>query len=88
MTAADFRRIALSLERVEEYSHPRIGGFSRRRQEICFRGLASRGVRKSDADVGAEGEGGGARDFPAEFLTAGERCDTRMFAWRRPTRMY
>src|SRR2546425_5573348 len=40
----------------------RIAGFSCRRQEICFAGLASRGVRKSDAYAGAAGGvcGGGA----------------------------
>jgi hypothetical protein len=32
----------------------RIAGFSCRRQEICFSGLASREVRKSDAYAGAQ----------------------------------
>jgi hypothetical protein len=54
MTTADFRRIALSLEGVEEYSHAglpafRVGG------RKCFAGLASRTVRKSDAYAGAAG---------------------------------
>ena len=52
MAAADFRRIA---------------GFSCRRQEICFAGLTSGGVRESNAYAGAAGGvcGGCARDFPA-----------------------
>jgi hypothetical protein len=63
MTAADFRRIALSLEGVEGYSHAgRIAGLPCRRQEICFADLASWGIRKSDAYAGAAGGvcGGGA----------------------------
>jgi len=73
MTAADFRRIALSLEGVEELPR-RIAGFSCRRQEICFAGLASRGVRKSDAYAGAAGGvcGGGARDFLADSWRLGK----------------
>src|SRR5438132_14041792 len=74
MTAADFRRIALSLEGVEEYSHAglpafRIGGRK-------FASLASQagGVRKSDAYAGGAGGvcGGGARDFPADFWRLGK----------------
>jgi len=42
MTAADFRSIALSLEGGRVLPR-RIAGFSCRRQEICFAGLASRG---------------------------------------------
>src|SRR5207302_1543557 len=51
-----------------------IAGFSRRRQEICFAGLASRGVRKSDAYAGAAGGvcGGGAREYPADSWRLGE----------------
>jgi hypothetical protein len=67
MTPADFRRIALTLDGVEEYSHAglpafRVGGRK-------FASLASQaGVRKSDAYAGAAGGvcGGGARDFPAD----------------------
>jgi len=33
----------------------RVAGFSCRRQEICFAGLASRRLRKSDAYAGAAG---------------------------------
>jgi hypothetical protein len=59
MTAADFRRIA---------------GFSCRRQEICFAGLASRRVRKSDAYAGAARRRlwRGARDFPADSWRVGK----------------
>src|SRR2546428_12780905 len=72
MTAADFRRIALSLEGVEEYSHAglpafRVGGRK-------FASLASQaGVRKSDAYAGGAGGvwGGGARDFLADSWRLG-----------------
>src|SRR5438105_6532541 len=52
----------------------RIAGFSCRRQEICFAGLASREVRKSDAYAGAAGGvcGGGARDFLADSWRLGK----------------
>jgi len=73
MTAADFRRIALSLEGVEEYSHAglpafRVGGRK-------FASLASQaGVRKSDAYAGGAGGvwGGGARDFLADSWRLGK----------------
>ena len=72
MTAADFRRIALRLEGVEEYSHAglpafRVGGRK-------FASLASQaGVRKSDAYAGGAGGvwGGGARDFLADSWRLG-----------------
>src|SRR5207253_7157712 len=52
----------------------RIAGFSCRRPENCFAGLASRGVRKSNAYAGAAGGvcGGGARDFPADSWRLGK----------------
>src|ERR1700674_795501 len=52
----------------------RIAGFSCRRQEICFAGLASRGLRKSDAYAGAAGGvcGGGAGDFLADSWPLGK----------------
>lgn len=54
MTAADFLRIALSLEGVEEYSHARSPAF--RVGGRKFASLASQaGLRKSDAYVGAAG---------------------------------
>ena len=80
MTAADFRRIALSLEGVEEYSHAGLPGFRARRQEICLAGLASRGVWKSDAYAGAAGCvcGGGARDFSANSWGLGKDGHTHI----------
>src|SRR5438046_8029060 len=58
----------------------RIAGFSCRRQEICFAGLASRGVRKSDAYAGAAGSvcGGGTRDFPADSWRLGKMGHTHI----------
>src|SRR5690348_63560 len=52
----------------------RIAGFSCRRQEICFAGLASAGIRKSDAYAGAAGGiyRGCARDFPADSWGLGK----------------
>ena len=68
MTAADFRRIALSLEGVEEYPHAGVADFSCKRQEIFFARLASTGLRESDAYAGAAGGdcGRGARDFSGD----------------------
>src|SRR5207249_10135432 len=68
----------------------RIASFSCRRQEICFAGLATRGVRKSDAYAGAAGGVLWRRRarFSCRFLAAGEKWDTRIFAWRRRARMY
>jgi hypothetical protein len=48
MTAADFRRIALSLEGVEEYSHAGLPAF-REEAGNLLRWPRKRGVRKSDA---------------------------------------
>src|SRR4029077_21134406 len=52
----------------------RIACFSCRRQEIRIAGLASRGIRKSDAYAGAAGGvcGGGAGDFPADSWRLGK----------------
>ena len=64
MTAVGFRRIALSLEGVEEVSHAGVPAFRVRR----FASLASQAEGYGpDAYVGAAGgvRGGGARDFPA-----------------------
>ena len=74
MTAADFRRIALSLEGVEEYSHAGLPAFRVGGRKFCFAGIASRGVRKSDAYAGAAGGvcGGGARDFLADSWRLGK----------------
>jgi len=74
MTAADFRRIALSLEGVEEVSPRGIASLSCRGQEICLPGLASGGLRKPDTYAGAAGglRGRGARDFPAHSGRVGK----------------
>ena len=89
MTAADFRRIALSLEGVEEYSHAglpafRVGGRK-------FASLASEAGGYGNLMLTLEQQGRlwrrGPR-FSCRFLGAGERWDTRIFAWRRRARMY
>jgi hypothetical protein len=68
MTAADFRRIVLSLEGVvEEYSHAGLPALQVGGGKLAW--LAShQAVRKSDACAGAGGSvcGGGARDFLAD----------------------
>src|SRR5581483_5519623 len=62
MTAADFRRIALSLEGVEEW------------QEVRVARVAKRRLRQSDAHTGTAGSvrRGGARDLPADSWRLGE----------------
>src|SRR6202035_304868 len=89
MTAADFRRIALSLEWVEEYSHAGLPAFRVRGRK--FASLASQ----------AEGYGNlmlrwSSRRrlwrkrprFSCRFLAAGEGWGTRIFAWRQRASMY
>jgi hypothetical protein len=51
-----------------------IAGFSCKRQEICFAGLASRGVGNLTLTLGAAGGvcGGGARDFLADSWRLGK----------------
>jgi hypothetical protein len=49
MTAADFRRIALSLEGVDEYSHAGLPAFRAAGRKFASLASQSRGVRKSDA---------------------------------------
>jgi hypothetical protein len=68
----------------------RIAGFSCRRREVCFAGLASRRIRKSDACAGAAGGVWWRRHprFSCRFLAAGERWDTRISAWQQRARMY
>jgi len=68
MTAKDFRRIALSLEGAEEYSHAGLPAFRVGGRKFASPGLASRGLRKSDAYAGRAGGicGGGARNFLAD----------------------
>src|SRR5262249_335990 len=52
----------------------RITGLSCWRQEICFAGVAGRGLRKSAAYAGRAGGvwGGGTRDFPAHSWWLGK----------------
>jgi len=64
----------------------RIAGFSCRRQEICFAGLTSRGY--GNLMLTLEQQAAFVEDAPEIFLPAGERWDTRIFAWRRRARMY
>jgi hypothetical protein len=74
MTAAAFRRIALSLEGVEEYSHAglpafRVGGRK-------FASLASQGAGYGNLMLAPQHTGGvcggGARNFPADFWRLGK----------------
>jgi len=78
MTAADFRRIAPEPGGGGRVLHRRIAGFSYRRQEICFAGLASRRVRNlmlrwSSRPAFVEE----APEIFLRFLAAGERWGTR-----------
>src|SRR6476661_7665588 len=52
----------------------RIAGFSCRRQEVCFAGLAGSRLRKSDAYAGAAGSicRGSARNFSADSWRLGK----------------
>src|SRR6266480_4390511 len=74
MTAADFRRIALSLEGVEEYSHAGLPAFRVGGRKFASLASQAGGVRKSDAYAGAAGGvcGGGAQDFPADSWRLGK----------------
>jgi hypothetical protein len=84
MTPADFRRIALSLEGVEEYSHAglpafRVGGRK-------FASLASQAGGYGNLMLTLEQQAAFVEEAPEIFLPipgAGERWDTRVFAWRR-----
>ena len=88
MTAADFRKIALSLEGVEEYSHAglpafRVGGRK-------FASLASRAGGYGNLMLTLEQQSVFVEETPKIFLPipgGWERWDTRIFAWRR-ARMY
>ena len=89
MTAADFRKIALSLEGVEEYSHAglpafRVGG---RR----FASLASQAEGYGNLALTLEHQAAFVEEAPEIFLPiqAGlEGWDTRIFAWLRRARTY
>ena len=89
MTAADFRRIALSLEGVEEYSHAglpafRVGGGK-------FALLASQAGGYGNLMLTLEQQTAFVEEAPEIFLPipgGWERWDTHIFAWRRRARMY
>jgi hypothetical protein len=89
MTAADFRRIALTLEGVEEYSHAglpafRVGGRK-------FASLVAQASGYGNLMLTLEQQAALWRRRPRfsyRFLAAGEEWDTRIFAWRRQARMY
>jgi hypothetical protein len=74
MKAADFRRIALSLGHVEEYDHAGSPAFRVGGRKFASLGIASGGIRKSDANARAAGGvcRGGARDFPADSWRLGK----------------
>ncbi len=80
MTAADFRRIALSLEGVEEYSHAGLPAFRVGGRKFASLASQAGGVRKSDAYAGAAVGvgGGGARDFPADSWRLGKMGHTHI----------
>jgi hypothetical protein len=89
MTAADFRRIARSLEGVEEYPHAglpafRVGGRK-------FASLASQAEGYGNLMLTLEQQAAFVEEAPrfsCRFQVAGERWDTLIFAWRRRARMY
>src|SRR5258707_1824330 len=74
MTAADFRRIALTLEGVEEYSHAGLPAFRVGGRKFASLASQAGGLRKSDAYAGAAGCvcGGGAGDFLADSWRLGK----------------
>src|SRR5215469_3966247 len=74
MNAADFRRIALSLNGVEEYSHAGLPAFRVGGRKFASLASQSRGLRKSDACTGAAGGicGGGAGDFLGDSWRLGK----------------
>ena len=88
MTAAAFRRIALSLEGVEQYSHAglpafRVGGRK-------FASLASQAGGYGNLMLTLEQQAAFVEETPrfsCRFLAAGEKWDIRIFAWRRRARM-
>src|SRR3981081_2459712 len=90
MTAADFRKIALSLEGVEEYPHAGLPAFRVRGRK--FASLASQAEGYGNLMLTLEPQAPRLwRRHPrvaCRVLAAGERWDTRIFAWRRRARMY
>ena len=89
MTAADFRRIALSMEGVEEYSHAGLPAF--RVAGRKFASLASQADGYGNLMLTLEQQAAFVEEAPEIFLPipgGWERWDTRIFAWRRRARMY
>src|SRR6266702_3418066 len=85
MTAADFRRIALS---VEEYCHAGLPGF--RVGGRKFASLASQAGGYGNLMLALEQQAAFVEErprFSCRFLGVGERWDIRIFTWRR-ARMY
>src|SRR5437870_9963620 len=89
MTAADFRRIALSLERVEEYSHAGLSAF--RVGGRKFASLASQAGGYGNLMLTLEQQAAFVEEAPEIFLPipgGWGKWDTPIFAWRQLTRMY
>jgi len=89
MTAADFRRIALSLEGVEEYSHAGLPAF--RAGGRKFASLASQAGGYGNLMLTLDQQAAFVEEAPEIFLPipgAGARWDTRIFVWGRQARMY
>ena len=89
MTAADFRRMALSLEGTEEYSHAGLPAF--RLGGRKFASLASQAGGYGNLMLTLEQQAAFVEEAPEIFLpilAAGETWDTHIFAWRRRAGMY
>jgi len=89
MTAKDFRRIALSLEGVEEYCHAGLPAF--RVGGTKFASLASQAEGYGNLMLTLEDQAAFVEEAPEifmpPFLEAGERWDTHMFGSRRRVKM-
>ena len=89
MPPADFRRIALSLEGVEEYSHAGLPAFHVGGRK--FASLASQAEGYGNLMLTLEQQAAFVEEAPEIFLPIPgrwEKWDTRMFACRRRARMY
>ena len=89
MTATDFRKIALSLEGVEEYSHAGLPAFCVGGRK--FASLASQAEGYGNLMLTLEQQSAFVQEAPrfsCPFLAAGEKWDTRTFAWPPRARMY
>lgn len=89
MTAADFRRIALSLEGVEEYSHAGLPAFHVGGRK--FASLASQAEGYGNLMLTLDQQATFVEEAPRfsfRFLADGGRWDTRIFVWPRRARMF